>query len=66
LKTQEPNYHAFFGIGIIFIAVGIVLSASINNYGMGGIAVLGIIFMTVGLNNRDKWSGNKKKNKENN
>jgi len=55
----ELNFQAFFTMGITFLALGIVLSSAINNPGFFGFIALGLIYMTIGLANKDKW-GKKK------
>jgi len=54
-KSKETDYRALFTMGITFVPLGIVMSISIGNPGMLGITALGIIYMTMGLANRDKW-----------
>src|SRR3989339_182439 len=51
-QKQDPDYRAFFIMGITWIPVGIV----INNY---GISAMGLIFMITGLVNKDKWKKQK-------
>jgi hypothetical protein len=55
----EPNYQVFFVLGISFLGLGIALTATINS-GFLGFIVLGIIYITIGLTNRDKWTKSKK------
>ena len=52
-EVKEINYQAFFSIGVVFLGAGVTLS--IVNPGLFGIAALGIIYMIIGLANRDKW-----------
>ncbi|MBT7102270.1 hypothetical protein HN935_02045 [archaeon] len=40
-KKKETNYAAFFPMGICFVGVGVVFTASVNK-------VLGIAFMVLG------------------
>jgi 4-amino-4-deoxy-L-arabinose transferase-like glycosyltransferase len=58
-EVVEPNYQAFFAMGISFLGLGIALTATINPGFLGFIA-LGIIYMAIGLANRDKWTKSKK------
>jgi hypothetical protein len=51
---EKSNYQAFFIMGISFLAMGIIFTSSINP-GFIGFIALGIIYMTIGLANRDKW-----------
>jgi len=50
----EPNYQAFFTMGISFLALGIVLTAAVGPPFLSFLG-LGIIYMAIGLGNRDKW-----------
>lgn len=52
-EVKEINYQAFVSIGVVFLGAGIVMS--IVNPGLFGIAALGVIYMVIGLANRDKW-----------
>ena len=42
-------------MGITFLPMGFILMISIKNPGFMGITALGIIYMFIGLANRDKW-----------
>lgn len=50
----EPDYRAFYILGIIFTPLGIVLSVVVT-WALLGITALGIIYLIIGLANRDKW-----------
>jgi len=52
-EIKEINYQAFFSVGVVFLGAGIALS--VVNRGLFGIAALGIIYMIIGLANRDTW-----------
>ena len=52
-EETEPDYRAFFIIGISLIPVGI----STENFGLSG---AGIVFMVLGLANRSKWNNQPK------
>ena len=58
-KMGEPNYRVFFIIGIAWIPIGSVFIITINL--VMGIAFmgLGIVYMAIGLANRDKWEKKK-------
>ena len=56
---KEINYQAFFFMGISFVGMGTVFTAAINP-GFIGITGLGIIYMILGLKNKDKWSNQQK------
>lgn len=47
-NKHEPDYRVFFILGVIWLPLGI---ATKNNIPL----VLGIVFMVLGLVNRDKW-----------
>jgi hypothetical protein len=47
-KQQKPSYKTFFIMGMTWLPLGIVL----DNYALTG---MGVIFMVIGLVNRDKW-----------
>ena len=51
---EETDYQAFFTMGLSFIAMGTILSAAINPSFLGFLA-LGIIYLVIGLKNKDKW-----------
>jgi len=51
---KEPDYRAFFIMGICFLPMGIIFTSSVNP-GFVGFIGLGIIYMAIGLANRDKW-----------
>jgi NhaP-type Na+/H+ or K+/H+ antiporter len=55
LNKGEPNYKAFFIMGITFLSLGITLSAATENPGLIGISGLGVAYIAIGLKNRDKW-----------
>ena len=52
--TKEPDYRAFLIMGICFLPVGIIFTAAISP-GFIGITGMGLIYMAIGLANRDKW-----------
>lgn len=54
-KKQETDYQAMFNMGIAFAPVGIVLAITTGNPGMIGLSVMGIIYIVLGLQNKDKW-----------
>ena len=51
---EEPDYRVFFIMGICFIPIGIIFTTTINVGFMVFIA-LGLIYIAIGLANRDKW-----------
>jgi hypothetical protein len=49
-RDKQTDYRAFFILGISFLPIGI----AIDNPGIWG---MGVIFLILGLANRDKWKG---------
>jgi uncharacterized membrane protein len=59
-KPSEQNpYLTFFILGITFLPMGLVLSITVDNPGFYGITAMGLIFLVVGLSNKDKWDEGK-------
>ena len=52
--VSEPDYRAFFIMGISFLPAGIIFTAAISP-GFIGFSAMGLIYMTIGLANKDKW-----------
>lgn len=53
-KPQEINYYTFLVLGISFLPLGIIFSTTINP-GFLGITGLGLVYMIIGLANKNKW-----------
>lgn len=53
-QEKEIDYQAFFTMGISFIGLGAILTATIN-VGFLGFVALGIIYIILGLSKRNKW-----------
>ena len=53
--AKEPDYRAIFVLGICFLPLGIPLSIAVKNPGLLGISALGVVYVIIGLQNRDKW-----------
>jgi len=53
--VNSPNYKTFFILGACFLPVGITIALSTDNIAFNGIAALGLIYMIIGLANKDKW-----------
>jgi hypothetical protein len=51
---EELDYRAFFILGIVFTPMGIVLSVIVT-WALMGITALGVMYLIIGLANRDKW-----------
>ncbi len=47
--TRDPEYRTFFIMGVAFIPIGIAT-------GNAGFWVMGLIFLILGITNREKWS----------
>ncbi|GAB4117249.1 MAG: hypothetical protein Kow00103_13740 [Candidatus Caldatribacteriota bacterium] len=47
-----PNYRLFFILGTTWTPLGVVFYINTKNYGF---LVMGIIFLILGLANKDKW-----------
>lgn len=56
-KKREPNYYAFFWMGLIWLAIGLPM----DNWPMWS---LGLVFFIAGLVNKDKWEKNQVKWKD--
>ncbi len=52
---EEPDYQAFFSIGIIWISVGVAFMVAINPALGTAFMALGIMYLAFGLVNKDKW-----------
>ena len=50
----EVNYRAFFILGVFFIPVG-SMGVILFNVGFVGVLALGVVYLVLGLANRDKW-----------
>ncbi|MCK5037493.1 MAG: hypothetical protein KAS16_00180 [Thermoplasmata archaeon] len=51
---KETDYKALYTLGISMIGLGIVFTAAINTFFIGFL-IIGVIYMVVGLKNKDKW-----------
>ena len=54
-RKKETDYRALYSIGFVFIPAGIALMIATKNPGLLGITALGIVYMSIGLANKDKW-----------
>ena len=52
-KKYQPDYYAFFIMGIAFFAIGMGSSNS-------ALWILGLVFFALGIANKDKWKKNHK------
>lgn len=61
---KEPNYHAFFLLGIVLTLTGLgalVISSLQMEYSfmiVFPIFFIGIVYLTIGLTHRDAWKKN--------
>ena len=53
-KYVEPDYRAFFILGICFLTMGTIFMITVSP-GFIGFTGLGVIYMIIGLSHRDKW-----------
>ena len=51
---KDHDYQAFFAMGLSFFALGIALSIVVTP-GFLGFFALGVIYIIIGLKNKDKW-----------
>lgn len=52
-KKHKPDYQTFFTIGIIWTAFGIIFWKEMSFF-----LIIGIVFLILGLSNKDKWKKN--------
>ena len=57
--TREVDYRAFFIMGISFLPLGIIFTATISPAFIGFIGI-GACYMAIGFANRDKWKEKEK------
>jgi len=55
----ETDYYAFFIMGICWIPLGIVFMTT-GNTAFSFFFILGLVYMAIGLANKDKWKTNHK------
>ena len=53
-KNDTTNYQALFVVGITFMGAGTALMVAVGP-SMLGLTAVGLIFMIIGLANREKW-----------
>lgn len=54
-KKHEPDYYLFFILGIVWMGAGVPLMITTRNFGL---FVMGIVFLVLGITNKDKWKKN--------
>ena len=52
---RQINYKTFFILGACFLPAGIAISLSSDNNAISVLSGLGLIYLVIGLKNRDKW-----------
>lgn len=52
--NEEPNYQAFFIMGISFLPLGILFTIAVSPAFIGFIGI-GICYIAIGLANKHKW-----------
>lgn len=55
IPHREPDYQTWFWLGICWLGAGIPLGTTSNNW---GISFMGLVFMILGLANKNKWKKN--------
>jgi len=53
-KYREPDYQAFFIIGISFLPIGIVFMIAVSSAFIGFTGI-GLCYIAIGIANKDKW-----------
>jgi len=48
----KPNYRLFFILGMTWVSLGVVFYKTTRNIGF---LIMGVIFLIIGLINKDKW-----------
>ena len=51
----DPDYRAFYIIGLSFFPMGLIMSVTVDNPGFYGITAMGIVFLIIGLAHKDEW-----------
>ena len=65
-KRKDPNfepkdleYKTFFILGACFLPAGIAISLSSGEFSYNALSLLGVIYLIIGLANKDKWKNKK-------
>ncbi len=53
---KEPDFRAFYILGIIWVPIGVVFMTSVNPAIGISFLGLGIAYIAIGLANKDKWN----------
>ncbi len=54
-KKGGTDYQSNFILGLMFLPIGLILWQILDNDGFIGIATLGLIYIVIGLANKNKW-----------
>ena len=54
-KKLEPDYFSWFWMGLLWLPLGILMAITQGNPGYWIFGVMGLVFLALGLRNRDKW-----------
>jgi uncharacterized membrane protein YidH (DUF202 family) len=52
---RDTDYKAFFWMGLIWVIIGGPVMWLYDQFSMSGLFAMGVIFLAMGLANRDKW-----------
>ena len=60
---KEPNYRVFFAMGLVMLPAGVALMIAYSSSGtpfVVGLPIfaMGLVYLVIGLANRDKWKTN--------
>jgi|GEM_PF-888726 len=53
--SKGPDYRAFFWMGLVWVIVGGPVMWLYREFSMSGLFAIGVVFLAMGLANRDKW-----------
>jgi hypothetical protein len=59
-KPKDVDYYTFYAVGLIFLPLGAAFSITVSPAFMG-LAGLGVVYIAIGLQNKDKWKTRQKK-----
>jgi len=60
-EKRKVDYRAYYTMGLIWLPVGIVFWIVLDNIAFLG---LGVVFLSIGLANKDKWGKTAKSRKK--
>lgn len=62
--SRGTDYRAFFWMGLIWVIFGGPVIWLLEDFSMSGLFAMGVIFLAMGLANRDKWGKQRKLTKQ--